>query len=82
MEISNYDEVATPVTNLTEADDLCYRVSEVKLYKLTNSELEKYLGKLPDGKKCAKGDNITDDLDSDVQKSPPCTAYSRSGRPL
>ena len=50
VEISSFDETAVPVNQCMETDDLCYSVSEVKLYRLTNSELEKYLGKMPNDK--------------------------------
>ena len=60
VEISSFDEMAVPVNQHMETDDLCYSVSEVKLYRLTNSELEKYLGSMPNDKTStvhAKGDN-------------------------
>ena len=47
VEVGSFGELAVPVNQRMETDDLCYTVSEVKLYRLTNSELEKYLGKLP-----------------------------------
>ena len=50
VEVSCFDEIAVPVNQRMETDDLCYSVSEVKLYRLMNSELEKYLGKLPNEK--------------------------------
>ena len=52
--------MAVPVNQCMETDDLCYSVSEVKLYRLMNSEMEKYLGKLPNENTPtvhAKGDN-------------------------
>ena len=74
-----------------ETDDLCYSVSEVKLYRLTNSELEKHLGRMPNDKTSTvhvKGDNTgTVSNSDDEQSSPPLpppllTAYSKTGRPL
>ena len=47
IEVGCFGEMAVPVNQWMETDDLCYTVSEVKLYRLMNSELEKYLGKLP-----------------------------------
>ena len=59
-----------------------------------NSELEKYLGKLPNENYptvCAKGDNKGTASNMSAEQSPqahishqpiPCTAYSRLGRPL
>ena len=60
VEVGCFGEMAVPVNQQMETDDLCYTVSEVKLYRLTNSELEKYLGKLPNKNyptARAKGDN-------------------------
>ena len=86
--------MAVPVNQWLETDDLCYTVSEVKLYRLTNSELEKYLGKLPNENYPtvrAKGDNNGTASNTNAEQSPqahtsrqpiPRTAYSRSGRPL
>ena len=85
VEISSFDETAIPVNKHVETADLCYSMSEVKLYRLTNSELEKYLGKMPNDKipsVHAKGDNTGAGSNSDVKQSPSCTAYSRSCRPL
>ena len=64
---------------------LCYSVTEVKLYRLTNSELEKYLGKVTGENMtntCSKGDNADIVTDTDAQHSPPHLAYSRTGRLL
>ena len=58
VEVGCFGEVAVPVNQPMETDDLCYTVSEVKLHRLTNSELEKYLGKLPNENyptSCEKG---------------------------
>ena len=83
--------MAVPVNQCMETDDLCYSVSEVKLYRLTNSELEKYLGKMPNNKTLTvhvKGDNTGTASNSDDEQSPlpppplPHTAYSKTGRPL
>ena len=55
-------------------DGLCYSVTEVKLYRLTNSELEKYLGKVTGENTthtCSKGDNMDIVTDTDAQNSPP-----------
>ena len=92
VEISSFDETAVPVNQCMETDDLCYSVSEVKLYRLTNSELEKYLGRMPNDKTStvrAKGDNTGTVSNSDDEQSPPPappppphTAYSKTGRPL
>ena len=87
VEISSFDEMAVPVNQRMETDDLCYSVSEVKLYRLTNSELEKYLGRMPNDETPTvhvKGDNTGTVSNSDVEQSPPPprTAYSRTGRPL
>ena len=70
-----------------DTDKLCNIETEVKLYRLTNSELEKYLGKPPQDKTPmvrAKGDNTgtaptVDDEQSSQVHSP---VYSKSGRPL
>ena len=91
VELSSFDEMAVPVNQHMETDDLCYSVSEVKLYRLTNSELEKYLGKMPNDKTPtvhAKGDNTGTASHSDDEQPPPPpppiphTAYSKTGRPL
>ena len=92
VEISSFDEMAVPVNQCMETDDLCYSVSEVKLYRLTNSELEKYLGRMPNDKTStvhAKGVNTGTVSNSNDEQSPPPpppppphTAYSKTGRPL
>ena len=95
VEVGCFGEMAVPVNQRMETDDLCYSVSEVKLYRLTNSELEKYLGKLPNEKSptvYAKGDNKGTASNTNNEQSPqaptpppqpiPRTAYSKSGRPL
>ena len=94
VEVGCFGEMAVPVNQWIETDDLCYTVSEVKLYRLTNSELEKYLGKLPNKNyptAHAKGDNNGTASITNTEQSPeahtscqpmPHTAYSRSGRPL
>ena len=94
VEVGCSGEMAVPLNQCMETDDLCYAVSEVKLYRLTNSELEKHLGKLPNENQPtlhAKGDNKDTALNTNVEQSPqahtscqpiPCTAYSRLGRPL
>ena len=94
VEVGCFGEMAVPVNQRMEMDDLCYTVSEVKLYRLTNSELEKYLGKLPNENYptvCTKGDNKGTVSNTSTEHSPqahtshqpiPCTAYARSGRPL
>ena len=47
MEIRSNDEVAVLVNKCKDhADELCYTWSELKLYHLTKSELEKYLEKV------------------------------------
>ena len=62
VEIGINDDVTVSVNkHKDQPDELCYTWSEVKLYHLTNSELEKYLGKvnqdsMTDG--CSKGDNV------------------------
>ena len=96
IEVGCFGEMAVPVNHRIETDDLCYTVSEVKLYRLTNSEQEKYLGKFPTKNNPtarAKGGNncTTSTLTMNTEQAPvahtshrpiPCTAYSRSGRPL
>ena len=94
VEVGCFGEMAVPVNQRMETDDLCYTVSEVKLYRLMNSELEKYLGKLPNEKYLTvrvKGDNKSTASNTSDEQSPqahttpvpvPRTAYSRSGRPL
>ena len=94
IEVGCFGEMAVPVNQWMETDDLCYTVSEVKLYRLMKSELEKYLGKLPNKNYPtvrAKGDNNGTASNTNTEQSPqahtsrqpmPCTAYSRSGRPL
>ena len=96
VEVGCFGEMAVPVNQQMETDDLCYTVSEVKLYRLTKSELEKYLGKLPNKNYPtvrAKGDNKGTASNTNIEQSPqahvhtshqpiPHTAYSRSGRPL
>ena len=94
VEVGCFGEMAVPVNQQMETDDLCYTVSEVKLYRLTNSELEKYLGKLPNKNYptvCVKGDNNCTASNTNTEQPPkahtsrqpvPRTAYSRSSRPL
>ena len=94
VEVGCFSKMAVSVNQWMETDDLCYTVSEVKLYRLTNSELEKYLGKLPNKNYPtvrAKGDNNGTASNTNTEQSPqahtsrqpvPCTVYSRSGRPL
>ena len=94
VEVGCFCEMAVPVNQWMKTDDLCYTVSEVKLHRLMNSELEKYLGKLPNENYltvCVKGDNKGTASNTSAEQSPqahtshkpvPCTAYSRSGRPL
>ena len=93
IEVGCFGEMAVPVNQWMETDNLCYTVSEVKLYRMMKSELEKYLGKLPNKNYLtvrAKGDNGTAS-NTNAEQSPqahtsrqpmPRTAYSRSGRPL
>ena len=74
VELSSFDEMAVPVNQRMETDNLCYSVSEVKLYRLTNSELEKYVGKMPNDKiptVCAKGDNTGTASNTDDEQPPP-----------
>ena len=94
VEVGCFGEMAVPVNQRMETDHLCYTVSEVKLYRLMNSELEKHLGKLPNKNYPtvhAKGDNKGTASNTSAEQSPqvhtscqplPHTAYSRSGRPL
>ena len=94
VEVGCSGEMAVPVNQWMETDDLYYTVSEVKLYRLMNSDLEKYLGKLPNKNYltvCVKGDNNGTASNMNTEQSPeahtsrqpvPCTAYSRLGRPL
>ena len=94
IEVGCFGEMAVPVNQWMETDNLCYTVSEVKLYRLTKSKLEKYLGKLPNKNYptvCVKGDNNGTASNTNAEQSAqahtsrqpvPCTAYSRSGRPL
>ena len=47
VELGPDNEVAVPVNRQNQqVDPLCYAWSEVKLHRLTNSELEKYLGRV------------------------------------
>ena len=78
VEVNCFDEMAVPVNQCLETDDLCYSVSEVKLYRLKNSELEKYLGKLPNEKTPTvhtKGDNTGAASNTDDKQPPPSPAY-------
>ena len=73
VEVGCFGEMAVPVNQHMETDDLCYTVSEVKLYRLMNSELEKYLGKLPNEKNPtvhAKGDNKGTASNTNDEQSP------------
>ena len=73
VEVGCFGEMAVPVNQRMETDDLCYTVSEVKLYRLTNSELEKYLGKLPNENYLtahAKGDNNGTASNMNAEQSP------------
>ena len=84
VEIGVNDDVAVLVNKHKEQlDELCYMWSEVKLYHLTNNELEKYLGKVDQENTTnidLKGDNTdtTTQQDTSNQTSSP-PAYSRSG---
>ena len=86
VEIGSNDDIAVLVNKCKDqADELCYTWSEVKLYRLTNSELEKYLGKVNQDEStnnCSKGDNSDNTPQSDVSNIPLHPTYSRSGRPL
>ena len=94
VEVGCFGEMAVPVNQRMETDDLCYTVSEVKLHRLMNSELEKYLGKLPNENYTTvhvKGDNKGTTATMNNEQLPqahtshqpvPSTAYSRLGRPL
>ena len=94
VEVGCFGEIAVLVNQRIETDDLCYTVSEVKLHRLTNSELEKYLGRLPTQNNLTvrvKGDNNCATSSTNTEQTPeahtscqpvPRTAYSRSGRPL
>ena len=94
VEVGCFGEMAVPVNQWMETDDPCYTVTEVKLHRLTKSELEKYLGKLPNKNYPmvhAKGDNKGTTTNTNNEQSPQAhtscqpitiTAYSRLGRPL
>ena len=94
IEVGCFGEMAVPVNQRMETDHLCYTVSEVKLYRLTNSELEKYLGKLSNenyptigAKRDNKGTASNTSAEQSSQAHTSCqpiphTAYSRLGRPL
>ena len=89
MELGPENEVAVPVNMQNrQADPLCYAWSEVKLHRLTNSELEKYLGRIDSYTKQdnnMKGDNTgTSSLKGTTILSTPLPdpLFSRSGRPL
>ena len=94
IEVGCFGEMAVPVNQCMETDNLSYSVSEVKLYRLMKSEPEKYLGKLPNEKNPTvhvKGDNKGTASNTNDEQSPqaptppqpiPHTAYSKSGRPL
>ena len=61
VEIGIDDDVAVHVNKrMAQPDELCYTWSEVKLHHLTNSELEKYLGKVnhDDSSTCARKEII------------------------
>ena len=86
VEIGINNDVAVPVNkHKDQPSELCYTWSEVKLYRLTNSELEKYLGKINlenTTNESSKGDNVYSTLHQSVTNSLPHPAYSRTGRPL
>ena len=73
MEIRSNDDIALLVNKCKDhADELCYTWSEVKLYHLTKSELEKYLGKVNQNEstdKCSKGDNSVNTLQLNVSNT-------------
>ena len=73
VEVACFGEMAVPVNQQMETDDLCYTVSEVKLYRLMDSELEKYLGKLPNENYMtvhAKGDHNGTASNKNAEQSP------------
>ena len=80
IEIGFLEETAVSVNKKTSADDSCFVPLEVKLYRLTNSELEKYLGKIKSSN--TKGDNTEQFLQSDETNPEVSTPYSKTGRPL
>ena len=66
-------------------DNLCHTWSEVKLCRLTNSELERYLGKVDQkgpNSQDVKGDNTEDAGNTNYTESPSHPVLSQSGRPL
>ena len=82
VEIGSFDEIAVPVNKCKETDGLCYSVSEVKLYCLTNSELEKYLGKVTGENTtstCSKGDNVDIVTDTYAKKFPSLFGLLQNG---
>ena len=86
VKIGSDDDVAVLVNKWKGVpDELCYTWSEVKLYQLTNSELEKYLRNIDQNDsmdQCSKWDNIGNTNQADVASSAPCRAYLKTGRPL
>ena len=88
MELGPGDDVAVPVNmQNSQFDPLCYSWSEVKLHRLTNSELERYLGRVdshPKQDKCMKGDNTeisSPQRTADLRSPPSDPLLSCSGRP-
>ena len=88
VELGPGDDVAVPVNMQNrQFDPLCYTWSEVKLRRLTNSELERYLGRVdshPKQDKSMKGDNTeisSPQRTADLRSPPSDPLLSRSGRP-
>ena len=89
VELGLENEVAVPVNvQHRQPDPSCYAWSEVKLHRLTNSELEKYLGRVdpyPKHDNCTKGDNTetpSPKRTADLPTPSLNPLFSRSGRPL
>ena len=87
VELGPENEVAVPVNvQHKQPDPLCNTRSEVKLHRLTNSELERYLGRVdPYPDNCTKGDNTktpSPKRNTNLLITPQDPLFSRSGRPL
>ena len=89
VELGPDNDVALPVnTSKQWVDPMCYAWSEVKLHRLTNSELERYLGRVDsriEHDQSTKGDNTETPSPNGtavLETPPPDPLFSRSGRPL
>ena len=80
VEIGSLEETTISVNSKMLADDMCPVPLEVKLHRLTNSDLERYLSKITNSN--PNGDNTEQSPRSEVISSEVVTPYSRTGRPL